>query len=58
MAHPNLQGLRRFTLVTRDAQGLYENYGFRVVGNPERHMEISRSDLYISATIGAAPISA
>lgn len=28
LAHPDLQGLRRFALFTRDAQGLYERYGF------------------------------
>jgi GNAT superfamily N-acetyltransferase len=28
LAHPDLQGLRRFALFTRDARGLYERYGF------------------------------
>ena len=28
LAHPELQGLRRFSLMTRDAQGLYERLGF------------------------------
>jgi GNAT superfamily N-acetyltransferase len=28
MAHPDLQGLRRFSLTTRDADGLYRRYGF------------------------------
>ena len=28
MAHPDLQGLRRFQLVTRDAHGLYSRHGF------------------------------
>ena len=28
LEHPDLQGLRRFALFTRDAQGLYERYGF------------------------------
>src|SRR5438105_3108285 len=27
--HPHLQGIRRFMLVTRDAHGLYEKYGFK-----------------------------
>jgi hypothetical protein len=27
-AHPELQGLRRFMLATRDAHGLYAKYGF------------------------------
>jgi GNAT superfamily N-acetyltransferase len=38
--HPLLQGLRRWHLVTRDAHGLYRQFGFRELENPERHMEI------------------
>jgi GNAT superfamily N-acetyltransferase len=37
--HPRLQGLRRWSLVTRDAHGLYEQFGFRPLAAPERHME-------------------
>lgn len=39
VAHPALQTLRRFGLVTRDAQALYEKAGFRALRYPERHME-------------------
>ncbi|UOF92932.1 GNAT family N-acetyltransferase [Fodinisporobacter ferrooxydans] len=39
MGHPLLQGLRKFQLVTRDAHGLYEKYGFTRIVEPERHME-------------------
>ena len=39
IAHPKLQGLRRLQLVTQDAHGLYARYGFKVVEQPERHME-------------------
>ena len=39
-AHPDLQGLRRWHLSTLDAHGLYEQYGFRSLSMPERHMEI------------------
>jgi N-acetylglutamate synthase-like GNAT family acetyltransferase len=46
MAHPDLQSLRRFMLVTRDAHGLYAQYGFHALGNPELHMELVRSDIY------------
>ena len=46
MAHPDLQGLRRFGLVTRDAHALYASVGFTPLAHPERHMEISRSGLY------------
>lgn len=39
LADPGLQGLRRFSLTTRDAQGLYRRFGFRPVHHPDRHME-------------------
>lgn len=47
MAHPDLQGLRRFQLVTRDAHGLYSRHGFEVPANPDRHMEIFRHGMYV-----------
>jgi GNAT superfamily N-acetyltransferase len=34
LAHPELQGLRRWMLVTRDAHGLYERVGFGAPANP------------------------
>jgi GNAT superfamily N-acetyltransferase len=40
LAHPQLQGLRRFMLATRDAHPLYEKFGFKSVSKPERWMEI------------------
>lgn len=46
VAHPDLQGLRRTMLVTRDAHGLYERYGFAVAKSPERIMEIARPNAY------------
>jgi GNAT superfamily N-acetyltransferase len=46
MAHPDLQGLRRFALATRDAHGLYARFGFGALVAPDRHMEISRPDIY------------
>ena len=49
LAHPELQGLRRWMLVTVDAQGLYEQFGFKPVPQPERHMEIHRPGLYEDA---------
>jgi GNAT superfamily N-acetyltransferase len=39
VAHPDLQNLRRWMLVTRDAHPLYERFGFRILASPERHME-------------------
>lgn len=39
LAHPELQGLRRWCLVTRDAHGLYKQFGFNELGDPARWME-------------------
>jgi GNAT superfamily N-acetyltransferase len=46
MAHPELRGLRRWMLVTRDAHGLYEKFGFSPLEKPERIMEIVKPDIY------------
>ena len=46
MSHPELQGLRRFTLATRDAHGLYKQFGFAELARPDRHMEIARPGIY------------
>lgn len=46
LAHPDLQGLRRFMLVTLDAHGLYEQYGFTAPAHPERLMANVRNDLH------------
>lgn len=46
MAHPELQGLRRFTLGTLDAHGLYSQFGFAAPRFPERQMEISVQNIY------------
>jgi GNAT superfamily N-acetyltransferase len=45
-SHPDLQGLRRFVLVTRDAHGLYDQFGFRPLSRPEGYMELHRPDIY------------
>lgn len=37
-SHPDLQGLRRWMLATRDAHGLYEQYGFTPLDDPSRFM--------------------
>jgi GNAT superfamily N-acetyltransferase len=39
LAHPELQGLRRWCLVTRDAHGLYSQFGFAELYDPPRWME-------------------
>ena len=52
LAHPDLQGLRRLSLMTRDAQGLYAAYGFKPLPDATRYMEIHRPEVYRS---GGAP---
>ena len=37
--HAELQGLKRWLLVTTDAHGLYEQFGFTPLASPERLME-------------------
>jgi GNAT superfamily N-acetyltransferase len=43
LAHPQLQGLRRWTLVTADAHALYSRFGFAPLADPSLHMSIERS---------------
>jgi len=42
MSHPDLQGLRRWTLATRDAHSLYSQFGWQPLNNPDGWMEILR----------------
>ncbi len=44
--HKDLQGLRRYMLSTRDAHGLYEQFGFKPLENPEKLMSISIKNPY------------
>lgn len=37
--HPDLQGLRRWSLATRDAHGLYRQFGFQNLAAPDAWME-------------------
>ncbi len=46
ISHPDLQGLRRWVLATRDAHKLYEKYGFHALKFPERWMEKPAPDAY------------
>jgi len=45
--HPRLQGLRRWNLVTRDAHGLYAEFGFTAIAHPERYMERLIPNVYV-----------
>ena len=46
VGHRALQGLRRWTLLTRDAHQLYAQFGFTALKSPERYMELHRPDVY------------
>ena len=46
IAHPDLQGLRRWVLATRDAHGLYAQFEFAALRYPERWMEKTAPDAY------------
>jgi GNAT superfamily N-acetyltransferase len=46
MQHPALEGMRRWILVTRDAHGLYQQFGFTPLKSAERFMELHRPDVY------------
>lgn len=50
LAHPDVQGLRRWQLATRDAHGLYVQYGFQPLADPATLMEIRRPDAYRQAS--------
>lgn len=43
---PDMQGLRRWLLATRDAHGLYEQFGFKQLVHPDRWMELTAPDAY------------
>lgn len=45
MSHPDLQGLRRIMMAIRDAHGLYNQFGFIPLNNPERWMQIPNPDM-------------
>lgn len=47
VSHPELRGLRRWHLVTRDAHGLYAQFGFTPLDVPERHMMKVVKDAYV-----------
>jgi GNAT superfamily N-acetyltransferase len=53
--HPQLQGLRRFTLATRDAHGLYAPFGFAAPNLPQTLMERCSPDIYRRQTSKPIP---
>ncbi len=55
LAHPDLQGLRRIVLGTRDAHGLYSRYGFKSLADPTRFLEIWNPTVYQTPAAGPGP---
>ena len=51
MRHPGLQGLRRWSLVTADAHGLYSQLGFTALKAPEKSMELYDPEVYLRSQI-------
>ena len=49
VAHPDLQGLRRWSLLTRDAHDLYSQFGFTELKSPQRWMERHNAEIYAPA---------
>jgi GNAT superfamily N-acetyltransferase len=55
MAHPELQGLRRWSLITRDAHGLYQQFGFAALKTPEGWMELHHPGIYAAGVSETGP---
>ena len=46
MNHPDLQGLRRWILLTGDAHGLYRQYGWTAIADASKWMELHNKNVY------------
>jgi GNAT superfamily N-acetyltransferase len=55
IAHPRLQGLRRFMLATSDAHGLYRSFGFTALVRPDTLMERYDPDPYLNGAPASKP---
>lgn len=47
LEHPDLQGVRRICLATKDAHELYKKFGFKVTETPGNWLEIKNNDIYL-----------
>lgn len=54
-AHPELQGLRRWMLMTSDAHGLYAQFGFKPLADATRAMERTHPGIYARAAAESQP---
>lgn len=52
LAHPELQHMRRFLLATKDAHGLYAQFGFQPLPNPQDFMTIHKPHIYRDGNSG------
>lgn len=52
LAHPELQHMRRFLLATKDAHGLYAQFGFQPLPNPQDFMTIHKPRIYRDGNSG------
>ena len=50
MDYPELQGLRRWILATKDAHGLYQQFGWKPVADPDRWLEVHDGEVYSRAS--------
>jgi GNAT superfamily N-acetyltransferase len=55
LAHPELQDLRLWVLVTADAHGLYARHGFKLLAAPQRYMERRDAEVYLRMANAAEP---
>ncbi|NQY86798.1 MAG: GNAT family N-acetyltransferase [Colwellia sp.] len=55
IAHPQLQGLRRIMLATKDAHGLYEQFGFTALTDQKMFMQLWTPDIYSQSSRSTAP---
>lgn len=46
LAHPDLQGLRRMMLMTKDAHGLYAQFNFTPLADASKCMEMTKPGIY------------
>lgn len=47
LQHLSVQHVRRFTLATSNAHGLYQKFGFTALSKPDSFMEIYKPDIYV-----------
>ena len=50
MTHPNLQGLRRWILLTGDAHELYKQYGWTPIADASKWMELHNKNVYSNSS--------